>query len=547
MQEQRGDWCDASLPFTKLELNSTSDRVRLDIGETAYFRFFLGEEHLCLPIQVNVRTDYGNNALAISRFYAQPDAGSSDFKRDTTNYNYAGAMLTICPQAHWYYGLGTYAVSVQALQPTSFTLELAISSQGKLSPPANAVSCGSVPQREFTNYGSQEEGAVVLCLEDTVTQTIEFEESFTSSHAQLILPVPAGCHEISLAATVVDSREGTDGDLFCHATIPGAEVLYSTSIQARWNTFDDRLYFSACFEEVTYVHCASQVWVPGPIHIMWTSQSIPLRTLLSSAGAGALAMELGLSAVAGFVEGVENYPCADWNSACFDILTVPTNDPLFAWPPLGDGNLVHGFFEDPLPPLAYQEANLTAPPNPRMIVLVDLVKKGLVLDHAKEALMRNGVISFVTITNIDGEPVQLLDGFVESSPESITRYLPSIRYQDLNLIADDTSLCTYEYFTRQIDLVNDQVALVVEEEELAQVVLYQVRLGLTTSILLLLLLLLFFFFFFFFHIIILIIYYYYSSLTVVWQLFKGVGGSEFYFLDFFLFLSSFFQFYFITQ
>ena len=474
MQEQRGDWCDSSLPFTKLVPNSTSDRVTLDIGETAYFRFFLGKEHLCLPIQVNVRTDYGNSVLAISRFYAQPAVGSSDFERDTTDYNYAGAMLTICPQAHWYYGLGTYAVSVEASQPTSFTLELAISSQGKLSPPADAISCSSVPQKEFLNFGSEEEGAVVLCLEDTVTQTVVFEESFTASHAQLIIPVPAGCHEISLAATVVDSREETDGDLFCHATIPDSPVLFSNIIQARWNIYDDRLYFAACFEEVTYVHCSAQVWVTGGIHFMWSSQSIPLRTLISSASAGALAMELGLSAVAGFVEGAENYACADWNNACYDIITVPTNDPLFAWPPLGDGNLVHGYFEDPLPPFAYQEANLTAPPNPRMVVLIDFVRKGAFLDHGKEDLMRDGVISFLTITNIDGEPVSLQDNPTGAPQGSIRLYLPSVRYKDLNLIADDTSLCTYEYFNRQIALVNDQVALVVEEEELAQVALYKV-------------------------------------------------------------------------
>ena len=430
---------------------------------------------MCLPIQVNVRTEYGNNVLAVSRFYAQPALGSSDFEKDTAEYSYGGAMLTICPQAHWYYGLGTYAVSVHASQPTSFTVELAISSQGKLTPPPDAISCSSVPPKEFTNLGSEEEGAVVMCLEDTKTQTVEFEESFAGSHAQLIMPLPAGCHEISLAATVVDSREETDGDLYCHATIPDTPVLFSNVIQARWSIFDDRIYFAACFEEVTYVHCAAQVWVPGSIHIMWSSQSIPLRTLISSAGAGALAMELGLSAVVGFVDGAENYACADWNNGCFDVTTSPTNDPLFAWPPLGDGNLVQGYFEDPLPPLAYQEANLTAPPNPRMVVLIDFVRKGAFLDHAQEDLLRDGVISFITITNIDGEPVRLQDGPTSAPQGSISRYLPSVRYKDLNLIADVISLCTYEYFNRQIALVNEQVALVVEEEQLAQVALYKVR------------------------------------------------------------------------
>ena len=67
---------------------------------------------------------------------------------------------------------------------------------------------------------------------------------------------------------------------------------------------DDALVITACSDEPYYIHCGLQVWRGGRIFkLIYSTTSTPKRIPLTEMRAGNLAMNTGLGAMAGTIQG----------------------------------------------------------------------------------------------------------------------------------------------------------------------------------------------------------------------------------------------------
>ena len=166
-------------------------------ADTLYFRFFIPDTHFCRTIQVAAEADYGSPILALSNIKAYPgpqDVDESTVLNTQVEYNYAQAVIWVCPNANEYYDRGTYAVSVTAVAPTSFHLEVKVSSQTLPIPAPEVrtyfhflisypiplqvrIACDSVPSSEY-KYGNDsrcvEDGKTVLLSDVCVFSFISY-------------------------------------------------------------------------------------------------------------------------------------------------------------------------------------------------------------------------------------------------------------------------------------------------------------------------------------------------------------------------------------
>jgi hypothetical protein len=195
--------------------------------EVMYFRFFVGDDDYCRTIQVAAEAEYGAPILAVSNIIAYPD---SDISFDTVllgdSFDYADAVIWVCPNANEFYDRGTYAVAVTAGTPTSFVLEVKVSPQTLPIPePPVRINCSDVPKKQYF-LGSQS-----ICTEDGITTDVFmviilvsrlnltflsklFQNKLFSSY-DFILPVPPGCHSVSVSLTTMTFSPDAQFQLYC--------------------------------------------------------------------------------------------------------------------------------------------------------------------------------------------------------------------------------------------------------------------------------------------------------------------------------------------
>ena len=135
-----------------------------------YFRFFVGDDDYCRTIQVAAEAEYGAPILSVSNINANPNVENANGRtvistEDT--FDYAMAVIWLCPNANQYYDRGTYAVGVTAGTPTSFSLVVTASTQTLPIPePEVRVDCSDVPPEEFYFRES-------YCLDEGVTYYLD--------------------------------------------------------------------------------------------------------------------------------------------------------------------------------------------------------------------------------------------------------------------------------------------------------------------------------------------------------------------------------------
>jgi hypothetical protein len=139
--------------------------------EVMYFRFFVGDDDYCRTIQVAAEAEYGCPLLTVSNLIAYPDVSAPyddvSVLNTMTPFDYANAVLWVCPNANEFYDRGTYAVAVTAGTPTAFVLEVKVSPQTLPIPePPVRISCDDVPPEEYI-FGPQS-----ICAEDGRTKDI---------------------------------------------------------------------------------------------------------------------------------------------------------------------------------------------------------------------------------------------------------------------------------------------------------------------------------------------------------------------------------------
>ena len=147
----------------------------------------------------------------------------------------------------------------------------------------------------------------------------------------LILPVPEGCHSISVG---FQNFPGTyfarpDYDLFCFAN--DSPLLFTTAGIGSWMSGGDTLSFFGCFPEVTYINCLAAIWRPGNMSVIYSTISPFHRTALTELPDATLSYYLGMGSHSAIREGTTL--CATWQVFCSNWLVTATSNPLTFWPP----------------------------------------------------------------------------------------------------------------------------------------------------------------------------------------------------------------------
>ena len=147
----------------------------------------------------------------------------------------------------------------------------------------------------------------------------------------LILPVPEGCHSISVG---FQNFPGTyfgrpDYDLICFAN--DSPLLFTTAGIGSFMSGGDTLSFFGCFPEVTYINCVIEIWRPGNMSMIYSTISPFHRTALTELPDTTLSYYFGMGSHSAIREG--STLCGSWRLFCSNWLVTATSNPLTFWPP----------------------------------------------------------------------------------------------------------------------------------------------------------------------------------------------------------------------
>ena len=194
------EWCESSTPYISLNLGEQSPVMTSEAQTTNYFRFFLSEEHRCKPFQIFIRPFYGAPVFFLSNTYAFPTAETASWRkgRIPPTWGWAQNSFVVCPNAHADYQLGTYSLAVFSWFSSSYFVEIVVSPQDyPLVPPPGRILCDDVPESALTPPGGDSDALAgtnqsALCIQDTESIELNYDESFTGSYTQFVLPIPSG-------------------------------------------------------------------------------------------------------------------------------------------------------------------------------------------------------------------------------------------------------------------------------------------------------------------------------------------------------------------
>ena len=262
----------------------------------------------------------------------------------------------------------------------------------------------------------------------------------------LILPVPEGCHSVSLA---LQNLPGTsigvpDYDLFC---LPKDLPLgASTATIGTWMSGGDSLSMFGCFPETTFIHCVLEVWHPGNMSVIFSTASPFLRTPLAEIPDATLSYYMGMASYAAVREG--SAICGDWNLFCSSWLLSPSLDPLTFWPPpshpffpldrysplptelipreiLGNTSFVFCLFVFSFSLLTFYLLSFI------IVIIVDATIRAGVPSGSRETQLREGVLAFFKFTNAEGLPLYFPASASSSFLPLSLKNFPHISYSDL--------------------------------------------------------------------------------------------------------------------
>ena len=387
--------------------------------------------------------------------------GTAQWIISTNEQGFGQSYITLCPSDPTMQP-GTYAVQVEAVSSALFYLELILSevNDRPLAPPPSRVDCSDVV---MTDLGYMEESfpGENTCLEDGITSSISITNDITGKYIQILLPVPAGCHTVSLTAVGVAGE--VQPDIFC---LPVDESRYPTpenSLVSRQRDGSDSLLFVGCYEEeVTYVSCSLISNTAGEVAVIWSTQAKPLRTRMVDASPGGMPMTQGLGAVQAVKlgPGETNVACDDYYSDCFAWLVYPLSEPLPYWPPpAATPKLKWNWIELPVP-TAIENGLATVQSNKLSLVVALLAGKSKSFLDLADYLEHANIMS-VSITGESGLPIQFHSTTPASMENSLSQFLPMLPAKETNFVS--SSRCDAAALQNIVEEIDRVILRMVED------------------------------------------------------------------------------------
>ena len=379
--------------------------------------------------------------------------GSAQWVISTNEHGFGQSYITLCPSDPTMQP-GTYAVQVEAVASSLFYLELTFSEVNNrpLALPPSRVDCADVVMTDI-GYSEESFPGENTCLEDGITSSISITNTNVGKFVQLLLPVPAGCHTVTITAVGVASE--AQPDLFC---LPVDNSRYPTpenSLVSRRRDGSDSLLFVGCYEEeVTYVSCSLISERVGEVAVIWSTQAKPLRTRIEDTSPGGMPMTQGLGAVQAvrLGSGETMVACDDYYFDCFSWLVYPLSEPLPYWPPPpGTPKLKWNWFELPVPTAI--ENGLATVQSKKLSLVVALqagTSKSFV--DLTDYLTHASIVS-VSITGETGLPIQFHSSTPAGMEKPLSGFLPMIPAEDTNYTIASCDATALQVIVEEIDRV----------------------------------------------------------------------------------------------
>ena len=387
--------------------------------------------------------------------------GNAEWVISTIEHGFGQSYITICPSDPTMQP-GTYALQVEAVASSLFYLELTFSevNDRPLAPPPLRVDCSNVV---MTDLGYEEESfpGENTCLEDGITSSVSITSDNVGKFFQLLLPVPAGCHTVTLSAVGVAGQ--VQPDIFC---LPVDESRYPTpmnSLISRQRDGSDSLLFVGCYEEeVTYISCSLLSQRAGEVAVIWSSQAKSLRTRIEDTSPGGMPMTQGLGAVqaVNLGPGETMAACDDYYFDCFAWLVYPLSEPLPYWPPPpGFANLKWNWFELPVPTAVENGIVTVQSKKLSLVVALQAGKSKSFLDLA-DYLAHANIVS-VSITGESGLPIQFHSKRPAVGGSTLTSFLPILPADETNFTY--TSFCNATALQNIVEEIDRVILRMVED------------------------------------------------------------------------------------
>lgn len=430
-----------------------------------YFRFFLPKSDLCREVRIAAHSEYGTVNLLVSNINPFPSFAdnAAQWKVNTEKVGFAQSYVTLCPGTDATLQPGTYAIAVEAVTPSVYYLEISMSPYGTrpLQAPQNRANCSEIITSDI-EYDVELFPGEITCLEDGATTLLAVEEGNEDRYMQLVLPVPAGCHTVSLTASPLSGL--SQPDIYC---LPIDDSKYATSensLLSRRRDGPDSLLFVGCYEkEVTYVSCSIKSQKAGLVGVIWSSLADPIRTRLEDTVPGAIAMSQGLTAVQAVRvgENATSTVCDDYYYDCFSWVTYPLSDPLPYWPPPSKTYKADWIWHE-LPVTAAILGGIATVEARKLSIVVALQAGASKYFHSLEDYFSNGNIILLSITGETGLPPQLSPSPPPSTDGSLS-FLPLLPASQTNFSSGNSAFCDVEQYDKILMQVERVVNLAVDD------------------------------------------------------------------------------------
>ena len=429
-----------------------------------YFRFYLGESDLCREVQITARSEYGTVNLLVSNINPFPSFADNEaqWKINTEQYGFAQSSVTLCPNAGSAMQPGTYAIAVEAVNPSLFFLEIELSKEGSrpLESPPTRVSCDDVVMTDL-GYSEESFAGQNQCLEDGVTSLISITSDMVDEYVQLVLPVPAGCPIVSLSAMSTSGR--SQPDLYCLPVDYSRYPTSENSLVSRHRDGSDSLLFAGCYEEeVTYVSCSLKSEGTGTVAVIWSTEAEPVRTRIEETSPGAMTMTQGLTAIQAVALGANatNAACDDYYFDCFSWLTYPLTDAIPWWPlPASNAKLDYTWVELPVPTAIENELVSVVANKLTMVVILSTGRNTHFYGNS-DYLERGNIVS-LSVTGETGLPLQFNSAQNPTTAGlpngAIPTFLPTLPASEANFVEFTSVFCDGDKFQQIVALINTRV------------------------------------------------------------------------------------------
>lgn len=307
-------WCLSSsdpnyINFTALEIDQQTSVITIAPGEEAYFRFFLNESTWCSPVRIEIRLHSGEAEAYLSEKSPYPSVTNSILYR-TTTYMRNYQSLNMFPWFDGSVGLGTKALKITGRGDVGATFTVQIIVPGEkfpVNPPSDPLSC---------QYPEAVSTGPVICIQDSVTHY----EPIASAGTQLefVFSLPPGCHTFGVMVYGDFQTYGSDVDLYCGPLDTSQPTYYGNALSSSWDYREDQLTFSTCSDQRIWMKCNAEVWVSGPLSLIFSTQGPVIIKSLTSLDPYDYTTRSGRNAIVLAAPGVPNV----LTSSCYDC-TIP--------------------------------------------------------------------------------------------------------------------------------------------------------------------------------------------------------------------------------